>query len=367
MTPGSAVADELQNILARKTMQARQDQQDSLNTQNVQSQIRDRDATASFNKSRIDALNQDRAAQEIQRRAGLYSPGQGLSGEDLSYFQKNAPSLIDPGQEAQPDWSAEGMPDTPATGPSFHGLPAQLEKKRVDDRKMEIFKVLMDPKNTMTPQQKVILAHEAGVTLPENVVNPKDPEPWEPVYDAEGNDTGNWAPKGAHFTPKEPREPKVTVHMSGPVMEDDPTRPGQQRPTGKWFQEMSDGSMKYTDSPGHIGARQDSAGGKGNQKPVPLFDKGLAAKYNSAMMNKNKTPEAEQARTSARALFMGSITDDDVRRDVEDIINDPQIAGRSLADIMTMVQPPPAYVGNPVATQKYAESVSRLLRELGKK
>lgn len=132
MTPGSAVAGQLQNILTQKRLEARQAMLDQIHSKDVESQIRDRDENTRANSEFRAANAENRKAQEVQRRAGLYSPDMPMdpNSEDYKYIQKEAPSLINPATPETPQFEYEGQAPIPASGPTFRGLPVQIEASR---------------------------------------------------------------------------------------------------------------------------------------------------------------------------------------------------------------------------------------------
>jgi hypothetical protein len=179
MTPGSAVAGQLQNILTSQRLEKRQAMLDALNQQNVQSEISARNENAkSLAENRTEQAS-NRAARELATRASLYSPHQALAPTDESYLQKNAPSLVDPSQPGTaplgPDEAGPSMPATPA---QFHGLPVQLaaEKKTASQA------TAMDKLRNMSPvdeaqmsdlQRELLFREATGASVPEAVLRPK--------------------------------------------------------------------------------------------------------------------------------------------------------------------------------------------------
>lgn len=132
MTPGSAVAGQLQNILTQKRLEARQAMLDQIHAKDIESQIRDRDENTRANSEFRAANAENRKAQEVQRRAGLYSPDMPMdpNSEDYKYIQKEAPSLLNPATPETPQFDYEGQAPIPAAGPTFRGLPVQIEASR---------------------------------------------------------------------------------------------------------------------------------------------------------------------------------------------------------------------------------------------
>lgn len=177
MTPGSAMAGQLQQILTSKRLEARQAMLDELNRRNTESEMAARADNAATNKANREALASDRAAQELGRRTALMSPHQNLAGKDEQFLQANAPSLIDPGEHATeplPD-GAEG-PSRPEIPSKFHGLPAQLETEHKRQLQDDLMKSMSDPTkwDPMPDAQKEAMYRNAfGASVPENVLRPK--------------------------------------------------------------------------------------------------------------------------------------------------------------------------------------------------
>lgn len=187
MTPGSAMAGQLQNILAQKRVAAQQALQNQmaqqtadLQYQNVESQIRDRDANVAANAENRKSIAESRLAQELGRRTGLLTKGQPLVGSDADFIQKNAPSLLVPGQPAQymPDYAAgEQGPGISATQPTFAGTPKQNEADRKQQLQDDLFKKMQDPTsgwdNLPDAAKEAQYMQAFGKSAPENVLRPK--------------------------------------------------------------------------------------------------------------------------------------------------------------------------------------------------
>jgi hypothetical protein len=185
MTPGSAVAGQLQNILANKRLEARQNLLDQLNAQNVQSQISDRDANAQsmadYRKTQAayrQSMDENRIAQEVQRRSSGLAPHQPVVGSDLDFFEKNAPSMIDPAvQGTQPLGPDEAGPTLPSQPATFHGLPVQLENERKRAAQQAYMAQLADPTSEANNKPDLLRAAEYysvfGHEAPEGTIRPK--------------------------------------------------------------------------------------------------------------------------------------------------------------------------------------------------
>lgn len=207
MTPGSAVADQLQTILATKRANDRQAMLDNLNAENVHSEIAYRDENAKSLADQRESNASNRQAQELTRRASLYNPHQNLAGSDLDFFQKAAPSLIDPAQQGtQPLGAGDQGPEMPSSPAQFHGLPKQLDDQRKIAQQEDAKRQLANLPDDASPLQKEMFYRAAyNATAPAAVVDPKGDQ-WVPVLDGDGN-TVNWAPSNSIKLPKEARPP----------------------------------------------------------------------------------------------------------------------------------------------------------------
>lgn len=99
-TPGSAVANQLQQILLQKRNQQRQDMMDQLNAQNVQSQMQYRQDQAETNKSYRDAWARQRDALAAEEQDKANRRTQTLANFD-NYMQSPAFSQLDPSIQQQ--------------------------------------------------------------------------------------------------------------------------------------------------------------------------------------------------------------------------------------------------------------------------
>lgn len=129
MTPGSAVAGQLQQILTSKRLEARQALLDSLNQKNVESQIADRDENTKTNQAYRESLAENHKVQEELRKAeadkirlGNFGETPGPVGpEDAAFLQRVAPTRIQsaPGANTLPSTQA------PMAAPIMAGQPSQ--------------------------------------------------------------------------------------------------------------------------------------------------------------------------------------------------------------------------------------------------
>lgn len=212
MTPGSAVADKLQEILTSRRLEARQAMLDQLNTRNVESQMEER-------KASMDSLAEQRAATAEWRKA-----------------------------------QAQGVTD---------------KQGEVQRRRQGISAFMASPEfSQLDPsiRQQMSLANTTGDddllrTIITNMGHKPGPEGGE-VYTisptGEMVDTGGWDPRGPqyHQLPNIPREPApVREHKQDVGPELDPTG----KPTGNRVV-FDPNSGSYSTSPARAGA-------KGGQTP----------------------------------------------------------------------------------------------------
>ena len=207
MTPGSAVADQLQEILTNQRLEKRQAVIDAMNAQNVQSQMAARELNAKEQGLRIDALNRDREAQEIDRKTKTMSPHQNLDPATFLYLAQKAPWLIDQAQPAQPQFDYEGQQDIPAQPAQFHGRPEQLETERKNKEQADAMAIINDPEqwNKLDKVHKAMVYEKAtGKSAADALF--QDKSEWDkPVLDAEGNIVNYIPTSGATILPHPPK------------------------------------------------------------------------------------------------------------------------------------------------------------------
>lgn len=248
MTPGSAVADSLQEILSQKRMDARQAMLDQLTSnradldrQNTLSLIKEREDNTASNKMAREALAKDREAQENNRFLEQFGPEQPIVGSDLERIQKIAPSMVEPGQAAAPQFDYEGEADTSAQPTRFYGRPEDRRKYDETQRKQKALDDLMtkidanghmrqDPNSPLTMW---LAAAEAGLpTPPEHILNPPKKVPGmyfdeatsktHPFLDEKNQPILVNEGTAPHMVPRPTREPRDPVdhgtYLDRPVM-----------------------------------------------------------------------------------------------------------------------------------------------------
>lgn len=324
MTPGSAVAGQLQNILAQKRLDAHQAMLDQLTQQDKQSQIADRDANTAYNKDRIASLAADREAQEQERRGSILSPGQSLVGSSLDYWKAHNPSMIDPGQPAQPQFDYEGQPDTPATGETFHGMPKQLENKAKLDAQLAARKRLESLGPHASPVEKWAAFREAYGAEPPAGLLDQEPKakPWHEILDWKGNSTGNWAEEGTHIQPQ-PTNPPAALNT--PILHNlntpDPADPTKTITKSYW---LKPGEQPSDKNEIKGGTATTLATPKNKLDPNTLYDAKAYAAYKGTLQNTGKN--SAQTRASALQNWLLTVKPVEVQKDVSDILKNPTLA-----------------------------------------
>jgi hypothetical protein len=171
MTPGSAVADALQEILTRRKAEARQSMLDQLNQQNIESEI-------SARNKQVASQDEARQDQIWQRRASLHGGDSvtGLSPEDVQTGMSGG-------------WISQEKPQQGQSAYSYHWADTPESRKRKEDADEEtkeqtaIDKMLMDP--SLTPQDHKALSMVRGIpearrnllsTLLNREMNPPKPD-----------------------------------------------------------------------------------------------------------------------------------------------------------------------------------------------
>ncbi len=263
MTPGSAVAGQLQNILTQKRMEQRQALLDSLQAENVKSQIADRDenmaanresraATADWRKQQAALshqnendkyLNEFTSGQQLQDPATIAK----IKGINPELLQQNVGSTLPSTQVGGPAALPGAAPSfgspSPAQGgapiaPIMQASPSQLDpsvpgnntifqgngKQQADRQKLQSIELakqkLQSPGFDALPvAQKAYWYEQATGHQPQVGMFENKSDQWVPIIGPDGTPTGNWAPSNAikmGFAPKEPRTPDpAPVQIAG--------------------------------------------------------------------------------------------------------------------------------------------------------
>lgn len=337
-TPGSAVADQLQNILATKRANDRQAMLDQLNQQNVQSQIRDRDAATAYNQERIAGLTSDRNAQEVTRRMSNFSKGQPLVGSDLDYVNKNSPSMVVPGQEGtQPLQPGDQGPEMPSTPASFYGSPKEVEA----DKHTQLQKALMERMGSPTSgwdqepdgQKELEYFNATGRSIPDNVLRPnvggkhfRFDEASGKYYDMSGKEKtdNSWGPHDV--VDKVPRPPRE--------LQDPPLAQMQGTRNGKPVLIVVDRKGKATEVAMPEGVDFTGKAAAPPKAPLnanDLYDSKAFALYENAVKSPSATKESRQL---SMQNAINTIKDPLVKKDVIDIFSDAQMRNMPAAQLI---------------------------------
>jgi len=226
-SPGYAVAGTLDQILTQRKAEARQAMLDSLNQQNVQSEIRSRDEnTQGLTQQRAERAAEYKAQAAKLRMAGI-APGS-VSGGDVDFLKENAPSsLTQTGGATLPSTSLIGASELPGGDTSgqgaasvenvpskpdasipitstYAGIPEYQQKKKWQDavndlandpsfndpaiqKLLKMEAISPDAEKNMPSLLEKLLANRAPKDLPEN---------W--VVDSSGHERKLNTPPGAH-------------------------------------------------------------------------------------------------------------------------------------------------------------------------
>lgn len=334
-TPGSAVADTLQTILANKRATDRQSMLDNLNSQNVQSEIQARGDQADTNRMYREsyAAQRDSLAKEEQQKAvnaklGMMSMGQPLAPQDSDFIKQNAPSMLVPGQAAQPfmtnpDDSGPGAPPTPDT---FYGSPKERDAQKHTDLQTALAKRMGDPTSgwdgSPDAAKELEYFNATGRSIPDNVLRPKVGGKVFAFDDATGSLTDPVTHKPVAINSVGPSDRIEHV----PVRQRDPNARVNYTPfTGK-AEDDSDVPLGYNPSNNSYEAAKVPSGvrimsgtkgnalPKTNEKPalVPpkAWDEFLAGKIALSDPNKASNPATETLATTAAQHVIANATKD---------------------------------------------------------
>jgi hypothetical protein len=321
MTPGSAVSDALQQILAERRLDARQALLDSLHQQDVQSIIRDRDQNSRTNEEYRRGLIEQRKSLEAERQAtanktrlGEVMPGPINNPNTLGFLNTNFPDLVknNPQPTLPPQEFTQGMlpPDAQPEN-VFLGTPEYQVGQRNDQGLKDLSH---NPDfDKMSPIEKflAIRQYDPKGQIPQQLLMPTKDEQYVPILDWKGNDTGNWAPSNSIRLPEpqQTKQPNTGVTVLGPDMSPDG------KPTGKtWVYEHSTGKEKLLDT--HVAAK--AAG-----KPVDLYNRSAASAYVRSL--RVKGPQGQRESQAAMQILINSITDPEVKADIVTITSDPKM------------------------------------------
>lgn len=288
MTPGSAVASTIQDILETKRKESRQAMLDELQRQNVTSEMKTREDQAATNKEYREGLISDRKGKEADRN------------KTQQRFQ------------ALSDYASQQYPNDPTENQMWRVMEQDPERGE------QLFATLMSKK--------------LGET---------DKHPWEPVFhtDRSGNtwDTGVTAPTGAHFTNEPaPQQPNASTLPSLYQIERpnpaDPAKPltvpmwltpGQQIEQGKPLSRPPVGPTQPGQAPVVPQVRKGNEPAPTAPKPTTAYNAQAYGMYQAAL--RSGSPNAAPARLSARQAFVNTITDPAVKQDIIQILQHPQL------------------------------------------
>lgn len=209
MTPGSAVADSIQEILARRRLDARQAMLDKLNAENIHSEMAAREANtgmaqahlglAQSAEARAKAMNDEQLFGEKLKT--LPEEGGDMSGADPELLHQLVSRHLIQTQAAQPAITGDQPLGNAPTGPSQNGskweapggqpfqgpvrpdVPAQPERQMYigspkhqaeESKKRDLDTLQADPAllNKSNPIGQAIAAAKAGINLPGEVLGP---------------------------------------------------------------------------------------------------------------------------------------------------------------------------------------------------
>lgn len=389
---GWGLGDTLEGILSQKRAEARQSMLDDLNRQNVLSTIQNRDENTRSLAEQRAAKAADLQSIANQKRLSSILPGD-ISGNqgDIDFLKGNYPSSLSqtggatlpsksivgvsgdigdpnmgeltPGASAPPT-SVPSKPDASVpTTSTFLGTPAYQEKKQVRDRLSD----LMDSPDfdQMDSLHKVLAvsqadpssdpAHTMEQLLVSRASNPPQVKD-EYVLGPDGKLTK--APENAHITRgfQPPRPPNTPVKNTYVGVDSQ----------GRGLVMDAEGNIRVSPILNSDKTPADDS----VMHPKPVAGKGVAGASLNILGNSDlfkkfqtafRTKNDQQARET-RVAYINSIADPNVKKDVQDILGDPQLYGMSWEDL-TKPNPQtgkPILSGDPTLLEKVHAEVSNL-------
>lgn len=296
MTPGSAVADTLQQILSKQQSDKRQAILDEVGARNVASEISARDDNAATNKANRESQAQTRAEQTTDRansQARL---------KDLKIF------------------ASQQYPDDPIEANMWRAIEADPE------RGMPMYQAWMTHKLTNDSKVKPLVPARIihyGKSNAEPVMEPATPPLMgnQPVM----------VPQG---------DPRELLHEAQP---NNPASPGAGFP----MEVVNDktGQKSFFIAPSHAAGMQVAPNGwhftgmrsgteNPNKPPVQLYSQQSVNNLTSAVKANPRT-----AATAVHA-FVGQLTDPGIKWDVQEFLNDPQLKAAGVEAAASAMTPP---------------------------
>lgn len=169
VSPGAMAGQGLLETLTKNRLENRQRMLDELQQQNIQSEISNR---------------QSQAASAAEERSAM-----------AEWRKSQAADNAD--KKAQRERSRTGFHNFVTQHPEIDGKTKQMLDLADQTGDDDLYKTIVS--RVMTPDKS-------------------SSDEWMPVYDYNGHPTGDWAPKGAHFTqrpPAEPRTPREPSSVAG--------------------------------------------------------------------------------------------------------------------------------------------------------
>lgn len=378
-SPGFAVAGTLDQILTQRKAEARQAMLDSLNQQNVQSEISARNENTAGLAQQRDAKAADLKQHTADLRLSKMAPGK-VDGGDVDFLKSDFPSFLkQTGGATLPSTSLIGASELPGDGsgagaasvedvPSkpdssipttstFTGDKDYQQKKKWQDALQELSQ---DPSFQDPSIQKLLQVESLspdgqknmGTTLERLLTSrTQQPPPENWTVDASGKAHKLDTPPGAHIT-QLPNPPRPAAGHP-PTLKDWTTTGPDGKPVNHtgWFN-----PDKPNDPPIEVSVGQLSNLGTEKTEAEPFTyagDRKLFQSLQAAFKLKNN-PEALQ---QAQIAYRNSIKDPLIKQDVIDIMTDkdpnqatnlyyqpwekliaPQRSGKTLIDGLTPAQ-----------------------------
>jgi hypothetical protein len=380
MTPGSGVADALQDILTRKRNDARQAMLDDITKRATDARIRYEDETAkSMAVAREGRAEEQRSLAAKNMLAGLGDAPAPLDQETYNKIHQYAPTRVSmtPAQNTLPstqfsDAGVQQVPATPAPASyRYNGSPAYQQRQ---DTQKGLEGLANDPSfarlddlhkllkiSSLFPQANPEAAIERLLTSKtekgDGHLYGVDPATHKRI------DLGPIGPndRSMEFS-RAPQTPAGEMpYVTG--TKEDPVTHKKSPATFRISPSMigPDGLVKYPE--GFTPEGKLSAPPRTTLNPNTLYGQKQVAALRSAFQRSGNSTPVRQGREIAEADFINSISDPDLKKDIMTIRSDKRARMTPVEDLLKLVTPP-ASMQDEESKAAYLSAIRSILTEL---